>query len=130
MIIGGVIGTIVFRLFLFPLPGGDHPPTKDDLLPDTKILTYNQFSHWLSRSVTGPSFRNVDCGSAVGGDQSFCTHEWCSDQPAVNIWQYVIGTCFVAITNAFCQGLVQTLFNKMLGPKPQVHRKKIIKSIW
>ena len=66
-----------------------------------------------------PSLRNVDCAASNGGE-SYCAHEWCYSLPAVNLWQHVIGLCLAAITIAFCQGLVQGIFNKVLGPKPQV----------
>ena len=41
-------------------------------------------------------------------------------QPAIGVGQYVVGVCLASVSSAFNQGLVQTLFNKILGPKPQV----------
>ena len=121
LIYGGVVGTMLFRLLLFPLPGGDHPPTKDDTsrADPSAAMSLVNFLRAIS-FAQDVSPRNVDCASSSGGE-SYCAHEWCDSQPAINLGQYITSSCLVAATNAFCMGMVQTLFNKILGPKPQVN---------
>ena len=126
LIWGGVVGTMVCRLFLFPLPGGDHPLTK----PDSELPQQSSFSQLMALSEESPSFRNVDCATSNGGE-SYCAHEWCDSLPALALWEYLIGVCLVSITNAFNQGLVQGVFSKILGPIPQARTKeyKLIETI-
>ena len=121
LIWGGVIGSMIFRLLIFPMPGGDHPLTR----PESEIPAGGEssFAQIMAMSAENPSFRNVDCATSNGG-QSYCAHEWCDSQPALNLVQYIVGVCLSSITNAFNQGLVQGVFSKMLGPIPQVSFKK------
>ena len=112
----GVIGSMVARILLYPFPGGDHPPVKPEI-DETTLVDFPL--DWFARSFA-PEARNVDCSASEGGGQSYCTHGWCDSQPAIGVGQYVVGVCLASVSSAFNQGLVQTLFNKILGPKPQV----------
>ena len=117
LLFGGVIGTMIVRLLMFPLPGGDHPPTPPAAPED---LTTDSFGRLLSYSSDlGPGFRNQDC-ETTKGEAPLCTHDWCETQPAINLAQHITSILLSIITYAMCQGSLQSLVSKILGPRPQV----------
>ena len=101
LIFGGLIGTMVVRILMFPLPGGDHPPTPSE------------------DSGRGGYLRNQDCELTNGG-APLCTHDWCKTQPAINLGQHITVVLLATITYSICQGVMQSLVSKILGPRPQV----------
>ena len=105
LLYGGIIGTMVVRILMFPLPGGEHPPTP----PETS-----------TGEIPGADFaRNQDCETSNGA-APLCTHDWCETQPAINLVQHIAVILLVSIPYPMCMGVLQALVSKILGPRPQV----------
>jgi len=47
---------------------------------------------------------------------------WCYYIPAMTITQFILGYAFTAIGYPIGVTLIQTIFSKILGPRPQVRR--------
>ena len=105
LLFGGIMGTILVRILMFPLPGGDHPPTP---------------SENIDLTMPGDHFaRNQDCETANGA-APLCTHDWCNSQPAINMAQHIIVVLLATVPYCMCMGVLQALVSKILGPRPQV----------
>ncbi|KAL4229915.1 Major facilitator superfamily domain-containing protein 8 [Mactra antiquata] len=46
-------------------------------------------------------------------------YKWCFYTPAILLWQFLLGTFFVAVGYPTCNVMSYTIFSKILGPKPQ-----------
>jgi ceroid-lipofuscinosis MFS transporter 7 len=70
----------------------------------------------FSREV---SIRNLtfDCGEELVGCPS--SQEWCSYTPAMTLTQFIIGYFLTAFGYPIGVTLIQTIFSKLLGPRPQ-----------
>lgn len=64
-----------------------------------------------------PLGKNVACGDVEKG---CCALEWCKEQPAMNVIQFVIGFCIIAAGYPFRVSLTQSLLTKILGPVKKV----------
>ena len=47
-------------------------------------------------------------------------YSWCFNTPAILLWQFLLGTFFVAVGYPVCNVMSYAIYSKMLGPKPQV----------
>ena len=46
--------------------------------------------------------------------------EWCKDQPALQVWQLFGGIIIGTIGYPFAIAITQSIFSKIIGPRPQV----------
>ena len=49
-----------------------------------------------------------------------CHLEWCTEQPALNLVQFIVGVVILTLGHPFRIALTQSIYSKMLGPIPQV----------
>lgn len=47
-------------------------------------------------------------------------YKWCYYTPAILLWQFLLGTLFIAVGYPTCNVMSYALYSKILGPKPQV----------
>lgn len=94
------------RLFVFPIPGFDPPPLANS---NSSAAFRSQF--WSSR--------NIACEEATAAEPG-CGLEWCKTMPAVTIPQVFGGIIVGSIGYPFCVAITQSLFSKIIGPRPQV----------
>ena len=52
-----------------------------------------------------------------------CHLDWCAEQPALNLVQFIIGVVILTLGHPFRIALTQSIYTKMLGPIPQVKTK-------
>ena len=57
-------------------------------------------------------------------------YDWCMSTPVVFLWQFLLGTFFVAVGYPTCNVMSYSIFSKILGPKPQVRFFYDIKMIF
>ena len=107
-----LIPVTVGRLFFLPIPGHESPPTIANL---TQICYGYESTDGIVEESR--SFRNVEC-SSTSDEAPLCSHCWCLDQPALNVWQLVVGTVLIFGAHSYAITLTQTLFSKVLGPRP------------
>lgn len=86
------------------------------------ISTYDITSNGSERArhvnaTDNPALRNKSTEEAVGCPYRY---DWCMFTPTLTLWQYLLGTLFIAIGYPTCSVMSYTLFSKVLGPKPQV----------
>ena len=48
-----------------------------------------------------------------------CHLDWCKDQPALDLVQFIIGVVILTLGHPFRIALTQSIYSKMLGPIPQ-----------
>ncbi|XP_058807793.1 major facilitator superfamily domain-containing protein 8 isoform X2 [Phymastichus coffea] len=97
MLWGGFFFMVVGRVIC--IPWGPEPPIIADL---------------------GPYF-NETVDPLTGKDKLGCPskHEWCYYTPRMTVLQFVIGYGFTTIGYPVGVTLIQTIFSKVLGPRPQ-----------
>ena len=61
---------------------------------------------------------NQDC--EVEGNEPGCIYEWCETQLQLNFIQFLFGFLAVFLFYPYCIGLCQSIYSKVLGPRPQV----------
>ena len=49
-----------------------------------------------------------------------CHLDWCAEQPALDLVQFIIGVVILTLGHPFRIALTQSIYSKMLGPIPQV----------
>ena len=49
-----------------------------------------------------------------------CHLEWCTEQPALNLVQFIIGLVILSLGRPFRIALTQSIYTKVIGPIPQV----------
>ncbi len=64
--------------------------------------------------------RNVECSNPEKGDG--CALDWCEYTPGMNVYQIFGGIILGTIGYPFCVTITQSIFSKMLGPRPQVRK--------
>ena len=47
-------------------------------------------------------------------------YNWCFNTPSILLWQFLLGTLFVAVGYPTCNVMSYAIYSKILGPKPQV----------
>lgn len=96
---------IVGNVFFMPLPNNEN----------THICPSETNSSALR--LISPLGKNIPCGDVEKG---CCSLDWCKEQPAMNVAQFVIGFCIIAAGHPFRVSLTQSLLTKILGPVQQV----------
>ena len=66
----------------------------------------------------GSIVETEDCADAE--KDPCCSLEWCEEQPALTLTQFVIGMVILTAGHPFRIALTQSIYSKMLGPIPQV----------
>lgn len=94
---------IVGNVFFMPLPNNVNTHICP---PETNSSIYRLMS----------PLNNVPCGDVEKG---CCSLDWCKEQPAMNVIQFVIGFCIIAAGHPFRVSLTQSLLTKILGPVQQ-----------
>lgn len=69
-------------------------------------------------SITGVPVRGFNHSNveAVGCPYSYA---WCMYTPRIFLWQFLLGTAFIATGYSTCSVMSYTMYSKILGPKPQ-----------
>ena len=96
---------IVGTVFFMPLPNNEN----------THICPSETNSSVLR--LISPLGKNVPCGDV---EEGCCSLDWCKEQPAMTVAQFVIGFCIIAAGHPFRVSLTQSLLTKILGPVQQV----------
>ena len=107
-----------------PIPGNENEHICQTDLPErnSSLFRYMEpISHYSLRA-TGENDTNIEV------EDGCCSLDWCKDQPAMNVVQFVIAFFIVAAGHPFRVSLSQSLFIKVLGPIPQVSYHVITKS--
>ncbi|ODM98429.1 Major facilitator superfamily domain-containing protein 8 [Orchesella cincta] len=107
----GIVPMIAGRLFFFPF-SGDSPPMRE-------FGCINRENGTVIQNVT-----QVEClGSGYHWDvlQHGCpaSQTWCFEMPALDPIIVAIGYAICTLGFPFCIALTQTIFSKMIGPRPQ-----------
>lgn len=103
MIWGGFFLMVIGRLV--HIPWGDSPPKM--AMNETELTTYLST---LNETQVG-AFENVGCTA----DQ-----DWCRYTRAMTLGQFVAGYAVTSVGYPIGVTLIQTIFSKILGPRPQV----------
>ena len=98
---------IVGNVFFMPLPNNQNIH-----------ICPSETNSSILRSVS-PLGINVPCGDVEKG---CCALDWCKEQPAMNVIQFVVGFCIIAAGHPFRVSLTQSLLTKILGPVQQVRQ--------
>ncbi|XP_076752228.1 CLN7/MFS domain-containing 8 isoform X2 [Xylocopa sonorina] len=96
MLCGGFLFMVIGRILY--IPWGPDPPKIADFGPFNNVTKYSN-------------------GSEILGCPS--TQEWCAYTPQLTVVQFFIGYAFTTIGYPVGVTLVQTIFSKVLGPRPQ-----------
>ncbi|XP_053400185.1 major facilitator superfamily domain-containing protein 8-like isoform X2 [Mercenaria mercenaria] len=93
------------------------------LAVNTKILKGNLVDNIIG--VTRTQFENVitfrNVSNRLDEEAVGCPYyfDWCMYTPVIFLWQYLLGTFFIAVGYSACSVISYTIFSKVLGPKPQ-----------
>ena len=115
---------ILGNLFFMPLPGNENEHICQTDLPERNSSLFRYMEPMIHNSLraTGENNTNIEV------EDGCCSLDWCKDQPAMNVVQFVIAFFIVAAGHPFRVSLSQSLFIKVLGPIPQVSYHVITKS--
>lgn len=121
MLWGGFFLMVIGRALY--IPWGDGPPLIYDDSLKTNLTALNMLKNNCdNNSLT--DFTNetmVGCGmnltELVGCPSS---QIWCSYTPAMTISQFILGYALTVVGYPIGVTLIQTIFSKILGPRPQV----------
>ncbi|XP_053400186.1 major facilitator superfamily domain-containing protein 8-like [Mercenaria mercenaria] len=86
---------------------------------DTTKLTYQQaVNKFLFDEITMKPEKTSNHSSpeAVGCPYYY---DWCMYTPVIFLWQFFLGTFFVAVGYPTCNVMSYSIYSKILGPKPQ-----------
>ena len=110
---GSKFGEALLSLFAFePLMFGSHSGGSN-----------SAYSPRNDNSSEGINFGDLttrereDCSTE---GPAYCGHDWCEDTPQIQKWQFFLGIILTFTCYPFCLAIVQALFSKVLGPRPQV----------
>jgi len=110
----GIVPMTIGRLFFFPFYG-DSPPMREFGCVSRENGAVNQ------------NMTQVECGEIGGYQWDVIQHgcpasqTWCFEMPALNPYIVAIGYAICTLGFPFCIALTQTIFSKMIGPRPQVN---------
>ena len=116
IMMAGIILMLVGRIFNFPIPGFPKPPIANG----TEIEDSYISSHFARYYRNGPMSRNIPCEDASNTVNPGCELEWCETTPAITVWQLFGGVVVGTIGYPYALSITQSIFSKMLGPRPQV----------
>ena len=85
-------------------------------IPDEKFLRSNNYN---------PYPRNAACKDVTSREPG-CDLEWCQTTPALQDWQLFGGIIIGTIGYPYAVAITQSLFSKIIGPRPQVRIKYCI----
>ena len=110
---------IVSIVFFMPMPGNEnkHICNETQLYLRDQQITEPRQSNSAIIPIGGLGER-VSCEDSQ--DVGCCALDWCKNQSAMNVPQFVIGFCILAAGHPFRISITQSLFTKILGPVPQV----------
>lgn len=90
---------------------------------------YIFFRYLLPNATNETQIRHMtlDCGDDLLGCPS--SQEWCNEVPAITYTQFIF--CYVLTVLGYPIGitLIQTLFSKLLGSRPQVSHPQLLNYI-
>ena len=114
---------ILGNLFFMPIPGNENEHICQTDLPERNSSLFRYMEPMIHNSLraTGEIITNIEV------EDGCCSLDWCKDQPAMNVVQFVIAFFIVAAGHPFRVSLSQSLFIKVLGPIPQVSYHVITK---
>ena len=69
-------------------------------------------------------YDNMEC-TGIMKECVGCHLEWCTEQPALNLVQFIVGVVILTLGHPFRIALTQSIYSKMLGPIPQVRHNSI-----
>lgn len=142
MIWGGFLLMLLGRISFIPLVGNSphiyeasfklnlslyceqllkHQTTDLDL--DALNCTLSQYGKWINLNETNQSIiRNMtfNCGEDLLGCPS--NQKWCYNTPRMSIIQFLIGVFLTSLGYPIGVTLIQSIFSKLLGSKPQVRQ--------
>ncbi|XP_055855340.1 major facilitator superfamily domain-containing protein 8 isoform X1 [Episyrphus balteatus] len=107
VLIWGGFSLMVLGRVLY-IPWGSGPPK----IAEVFNITIPLGAHGLNNSI----YDNPDSEIYLGCPK---TQEWCVDTPALTLNQFIIGFAFTSIGYPIGVTLIQTIFSKILGPRPQ-----------
>lgn len=101
------------------------------LEPDDNVTALNEsaISTLLSYSNGGENFLFEDITHKPDKTSNHSNQEavgcpyyydWCMYTPVIYLWQFLLGTFFVAVGYPTCSVMSYAIYSKILGPKPQV----------
>jgi len=114
LVVGGFLPTFLGRLCFFPYPGPVAPMKKSGC-----------FLSAQNHSAGGYSEDQIYC-AAEGRPWTILENgcppqqEWCFRLPALRLPLVLIGFLLVTLGFPFCFTILQSLYSKILGPRPQV----------
>ena len=119
IMMAGILLMLFGRIFNFPIPGGPLPPLGNG----TDIQDSNMMSHYARyyRSAGVTNTRNIPCEDASNTVNPGCELDWCETTPAITVWQLFGGVVVGTIGYPYALSITQSIFSKMLGPRPQVN---------
>lgn len=109
----GILPLMISRIFFYPFPGPVAPMERFGCLtPANENSSYSLEEDYCESR--GLEWTEVEFG---------CPKEqkWCFEVPALRSWMLLVGYSLGVISYPFCFTLPQTLYCKILGPRPQVN---------
>ncbi|XP_044259326.1 major facilitator superfamily domain-containing protein 8 isoform X2 [Tribolium madens] len=88
----------------------------DKVLFNRTVENYD-FSTWTIKNEGNVRNVTLNCGEDLLGCPS--SQEWCTYTPAMTLTQFIIGYFLTAFGYPIGVTLIQTIFSKLLGPRPQ-----------
>ena len=119
---------IVSIVFFMPMPGNENKHICNETqlyLRDQQGTEHRQSNSSIIRllSPIGGLGERVSCEDSQ--DVGCCALDWCKNQAAMNVPQFVIGFSILAAGHPFRISITQALLTKILGPIPQVRLYEI-----
>ena len=119
---------ILSIVFFMPIPGNENKHVCNETqlyLRDQQRTDPYQSNSSIVRllSPIGGLDKRISCEDSQ--DVGCCALDWCKEQPAMNVPQFVIGFAILAAGHPFRISITQALLTKILGPIPQVRLYRI-----
>merc|ERR1712150_278464 len=118
-------------------PGEEYPdckwPNGSNPFDVYERQNHGRFKNFRSYAPLGEIAETVECnvddpckcmykGHTIDGIEKECVGcqlDWCAEQPALNLVQFIIGVVILTLGHPFRIALTQSIYTKMLGPIPQ-----------
>lgn len=118
----GIVPMILGRLFFFPFFGPSPPQREFGCVdPDTEVVVEGIntaaecATYFVEESNRLRAYQWVVIQHGCPEQQ-----KWCFEMPALNPFIVAVGYALCTLGFPFCIALSQTIFSKMIGPRPQV----------